>query len=248
MIKTILIFALISLASAQDFVQSMLRQVNVARRQGGLAPVCISPRLMTIAQRYASLQARTRRGGHYADGSRPEWRIPYPVMAENLFEGFGGAGSGHARVAMGELMQDAPHRSNIMDPRFTHIGVGRASVYRAGQTYYYWVQIFVQSAEPCRWWRFPPTLPNVIAPPEQRTVIRKWVDEPYPGAGGVERLEEIRKTFPNSVPPIDESGSWDHLDNQDYPLNDPTHPINDPYHPVNSPLHPLNDPAHPYWA
>lgn len=247
MIRKLILLILLSLVSAQHFLRSMVGEINSARRRVSVRPVCISPRLTTIAQRYADLQASRRRGGHYVDGRSPESRIPYYSMAENLFEGFGGAGSGSARMAMGELMQDVPHRHNILDPDFTHVGVGRAVVDRAGQSYYYWVQIFARTGEPCRFWRFQPTLPGAIIPPEERMVIRKRVREPYPGAGGVEEVEEVRKTYLDSVPPIDESSSWDHLGNRNHPFNDPAHPINDPFHPANNPFHPLNAPVHPYW-
>lgn len=221
--------ALLGLSSAQVFVSQMLEAVNRARSAARVPPVCISPRLTFIAQRYASLQAHRGLGGHYVDGLTPTIRAGrYALSAENLFEGYEAAGSGNAQFATNELLRDAPHRHNILRPEFTHVGIGRRRSFRHGQPYYYWVQIFARSRAPCPWrWPGPlrprrPTFPEMIVPPERRVTVKRTMQEPYPGAG-VQAVEEVKRTVVDPTLPIDERGSESRPNYGYHPLIDDDH-------------------------
>lgn len=198
MIK-LLLLCLVGFATAQSYVRNMLYEINRAREYVGLPALCLSISLTRQAQDYANLQASRRQGGHYVDGYDPEERaLGYRIMAENLFEGFGAAGCGSSRFAIGELMRDAPHRDNILAPEFTHVGIGRGTSFRQGRPYYYWVQIFVRSSKPCGW------APRLLLPRVPRILPRilprlSRVNLPPPR---IPRLPNLLPLAPRSLPPV----------------------------------------------
>ena len=218
---------LLGLSSAQSFARLMLDEINRARGQYGVPPLCILPRLNSIAQSYTNLQALKGLGGHYVDGLTPEIRAGrYAISAENLFEGYAAAGCGSPRFAIRELLRDALHRDNILSPEFTHVGIGRRMTYRRGQPYFYWAQIFVRSRQPCPSRRRLYTFPEMIMPPNKQVTVKRTVQEPYPGAG-VRQVEEVRKTIVDPAPRIDDRG---------FPL-----PLDDYYDPGSPSVYSYND-------
>lgn len=210
--RLITFFGCFAVVSAQSFVTDMLSQINKERTAEGVASVCLSPQLTKTAQTYADLQASLKQGGHYAGGQTPQDRVGnLTSVAENLFEGYQAAGSSSAVVANTELMRDAPDRANIINSDYTHVGIGRAYTEQQGQQYYYWVQFFAKMDDLCSpsnplGAKTAKSLPEQLAPTEKSVVIRQTINETVPGGGGMERVEQVEKTYLDTVPRIDESG------------------------------------------
>lgn len=64
------------------------------------------------------------------------FRVPWRAWGENI-----AAGQTTPQAVMTAWMNSAGHRRNILDPNFTHLGVGYAS---GGRYRHYWTQIFVR--------------------------------------------------------------------------------------------------------
>ncbi|PJF17624.1 hypothetical protein PSACC_02560 [Paramicrosporidium saccamoebae] len=213
------LFGLIALAEAQDYVSDMLQAVNQLRLQRreanpSLQPVCISERLTSLTRQYAELQASRQQGGHYVDGQFPKIRYSVEV-AENLFEGYAEAGADRAQSVLTTMIRTPGQLQNLMDPGSTHIGVGRATSERDGTTYYYWVVVLAQTRERCG--RAGESLAEMIAPPESRRELQHSFWEPVAGGGGIERVEEVQRTYLDTMPRVDESGA----NHQNLPQGDP---------------------------
>lgn len=132
-------------ATTESFVSEMLQEINRERQRDGQTKVCLDPDLMNIAQDYADRQALYQKGDHMAGGQHPSQRAAnYGEAAENLYSGYNRDGASRAEIANGALMADPPHRANIINGRYTHVGVGRASIIKDGDTFYYWVQFFAR--------------------------------------------------------------------------------------------------------
>lgn len=121
----------------------LLREVNVARHKAGLPPVRPDVRLDCAAQEHAENMAIYSYYAHKAMGGpdlgerarRSGYR--WAALAENIME----------RVTTVEAAMDAwlgskPHRRNILNPRYTEMGIGIA-LKREGKGYrVVWVQDF----------------------------------------------------------------------------------------------------------
>ena len=107
--------------------QQILEAVNAARREHRLRPLTLDPRLNAAAQKHAEdLRDRLFYGHQAPEGTMPRERVQaagYPVQAvgENIAEG---------QFTVAEVMdgwlKSPGHRRNILEPRFTHLGVGLA--------------------------------------------------------------------------------------------------------------------------
>lgn len=97
--------------------------VNAARRQAGVGAVRVDVRLVAPARAWSA--ALARRGGLMHDEALAS-RLPAGVLAhaENLAYT---ARSGDVADALHDLlMGSAPHRRNLLDPRYTEVGIGVA--------------------------------------------------------------------------------------------------------------------------
>lgn len=209
----IILFLLIKAITGRSFDRDLIKEINQSRQEVGLKPICLSPKLTIIAQRYADVQASLGKGGHYADGKSPDIRaIRFRPIAENLFEGFSLMGGGKAAIVHQAIMNHPQQRDNIYSNRFSHVGIGRAETERSGQRYYYWVQLFARTSELCSW-RNPlgslagQSLAEAIAPPEQVIQIKHSFNEPEPGAGGLESVQTVHKTYLDTIPRIEEDST-----------------------------------------
>jgi uncharacterized protein YkwD len=129
-------------AAALDWRIDMLAAVNALRRDAGLAPVELCSNLTSAAQDYATAMATQDHYGHQGlDGSQPWDRMSshgyvWRGAGENNAGGFGSVSE-----VMAGWRASPGHYANIVNPSFTHLGVGRAanpsSTYRS-----YWVQDF----------------------------------------------------------------------------------------------------------
>ncbi len=126
---------------AEALVQSLVDAVNLERESVGLAPLTTSPALSSDAEAYAdrliardffahtdplsgaTLAARAKKSGYL-----------FFKVGENL-----AAGQQDVESVMADWMDSATHRSNILDPDFTEIGIAVRDGGRFGR---YWVQEF----------------------------------------------------------------------------------------------------------
>jgi uncharacterized protein YkwD len=115
---------------------------NAERRQAGLTPFAISPRLMSAAQLQADQMASLGQMGHVLPGARypePQDRLAavgyqWQAYAENV-----AYGQGSPAAAVSAWMGSAGHRGNILNPGLTELGAA-VSTGSDGRPYY--VQVF----------------------------------------------------------------------------------------------------------
>lgn len=128
-------------SQAESWKDEIIRLVNQARAAEGLQPVVYNPVLEQQATHYACEMVQFDFFAHVSpiDGSTLGQRATafgydYLVVGENL-----AAGQTTPQQAFTDWMNSSSHRRNILDPRFTELGVG----VRTGGTYgFYWVQEF----------------------------------------------------------------------------------------------------------
>jgi hypothetical protein len=121
----------------------VLALVNQERSRAGLAPVSMDAQLNSCAQSFAEYMGSA---GFYAHNG-PDGSTPLSRMNAAGFPGTGAWGENIAAAyaTAAEVMQawmNSPgHRSNILNPSFTHIGIGAAQV-AGSQWKNYWTQSF----------------------------------------------------------------------------------------------------------
>ncbi len=116
--------------------QKMLDMVNQERAKAGVAPLKIDMRMVQTARakskdmidnNYFSHTSPTL--GGFASQIRTATGGDYSAVAENL------SGGKTVEAAMKAFMNSAGHRKNILNPKFTHIGIGIVSGGPYGQMY-----------------------------------------------------------------------------------------------------------------
>lgn len=128
-----LAIAAVSLAACMNSQQQVAFDlVNGARSDAGLPALTLDPIAQAKAQGWAEHLAASGSLGHsdLTDGMDGGWRR----LAENV-----GYGSSIDEIQQ-RFMQSSAHRQNVLDGRFTHLGVGVAR--GGGHTYV--VLVFVQ--------------------------------------------------------------------------------------------------------
>ena len=120
--------------------QKAVMLLNEDRREAGLAPLKVNVRLSKLAADYALDMSRRRFFDHVdPDGKDPFDRmaaigIDYPNEGENI------ALCPDVEIAHRRLMDSPLHRENILNPKFTEIGIGVRPDVRGGV---YLVQEFI---------------------------------------------------------------------------------------------------------
>lgn len=104
--------------------QQMLTLVNQARSQNNAGPLTVDPQLTNMAR----LKSQDMINNNYFSHNSPTYGSPFDMMksfgisyvkaGENL------AGNRDVQAAHNALMNSPGHRKNILDPDFTHIGIG----------------------------------------------------------------------------------------------------------------------------
>lgn len=118
---------------------SIIEAINRDRKQAGLAPLQKHEDLTRLAREYSEHMARTGYFGHDSPtlGTFAERmiRAGYAQMAsgENL------ALNSDVKAIHAQLMDSPGHRRNILEPRYTHVGIG---LFKWGG-YYYATEIFI---------------------------------------------------------------------------------------------------------
>lgn len=121
--------------------QIILDMVNQERISAGLNPVHVDMRLVTVGRK----KAQDMVDDHYFDHTSPIYGSPWVMMtAEGIKYKYAGENIAGHRTAVGAMtnwMASIGHRANILNPSFTHIGIGVAY---QGSPYNIYVQEFAQ--------------------------------------------------------------------------------------------------------
>ncbi|MEU9121023.1 sigma-70 family RNA polymerase sigma factor [Streptomyces sp. NPDC048506] len=108
-----------------DLEEQATALINAHRAKAGCGPLRIDPRLHAAAQRHSADMAARGYYDHISpDGVGPDGRITaagyrWSSWGENLDRG-----PGSAAVAVRDWMGDAMHRDNMLDCKFTAVGIG----------------------------------------------------------------------------------------------------------------------------
>lgn len=104
--------------------QSMVDMINQERAAAGLQPLQVDLRLASVAR----AKANDMKTNNYFGHTSPTFGTPWAMMAQvglNVqWAGENIAGNKSVAGAMAALMSDSGHRANILDPKFTHVGIG----------------------------------------------------------------------------------------------------------------------------
>lgn len=124
----------------ESFKQEVLNLVNIEREKEGLCLLTMDSTLSNVAQ----LKSQDMIDNNYFEHNSPVYGTPFEMMksfgvkyriaGENIAMGH----STPKEVVRG-WMNSEGHRKNIMNPRFTHLGMGVA---RAESGRIYWTQMF----------------------------------------------------------------------------------------------------------
>ena len=119
------------LAKVEDLVFEM---TNQARRAKGLAPLCKDDELRNVARAYSNdmlvrrfFDHTTPDGVSFDERISDRYRHRARIIGENIWSASGySLGTIHqvAQDIVDDWMSSPGHRENILDPRFTHLGVG----------------------------------------------------------------------------------------------------------------------------
>lgn len=131
------------LTDLQAVRQEMLDRINTLRRATGLRPLQLDPRLSTAAQAHAAdMLTRTYYNHVTPEGTTARRRVlaagfGADIVAENI-----AAGQTSVEGALGAWLHSTDHRRNLLDARFTHIGIGMALGSYEHRYKILWVQNF----------------------------------------------------------------------------------------------------------
>lgn len=115
------------LATLPAEAQSIVLAINRIRSERGLAPLAVHPLLNQAAQAHVDDMVARRRYGHRgSDGSTVVQRIQRTGYGLVGRPGENWVAVRDAERAIRWWMNDAPHRANILNPRWREIGVGVA--------------------------------------------------------------------------------------------------------------------------
>jgi len=127
--------------AALDLEQQVVQLINIERKKAGLQPLTSNWELARVA-RYKSADMRDR---NYFAHQSPTYGSPFDmIQAFGLSYRYAGeniaAGQSTSKEVVTAWMNSSGHRSNILNPNFTKIGVGLA---KGGAYSYYWTQMFM---------------------------------------------------------------------------------------------------------
>jgi uncharacterized YkwD family protein len=133
------------IANLNPFVKEVVSLVNKERAKKKLPPL----KLALDVTRVAQLKAEDMQKNDYYDHVSPvygdvdnmlsKFNIKFKYVGENI-----AGGEMTPEEVMTDWMNSPGHRANILDPVYTEIGVGTASIGSVkGKPIYYWVQMFI---------------------------------------------------------------------------------------------------------
>ncbi|KJR45030.1 Transporter [Desulfosporosinus sp. I2] len=119
----------------------MVDMINQERLAAGLNPVKADLRLTAVGR----AKANDMKVNNYFDHTSPTYGSPWAMMKQVgitvRWAGENISGNKSVSNSMAALMQSPAHKANILDPRFTDVGVGIAYGSAYGNLY---VQEFLQ--------------------------------------------------------------------------------------------------------
>ena len=130
---------IISENEQQAVEEQVVSLVNKERAKAGLAPLTIDWELARVAK-YKSQDMHDKK---YFSHTSPTYGSPFDMM-KNFGISYKSAGENIAKgqrtatQVMEAWMNSSGHRANIMDAKYTHIGVGFV------EDGYYWTQMFIK--------------------------------------------------------------------------------------------------------
>lgn len=128
--------------------EEVARRIDAAREREKLPPLLTDPVMSGLARDFSRLMAQEGFFSHTApSGETFEQRIRaagvrYSQIAENLFMSVGAVDP--AERAVKSWLESTGHRGNLLQPRFTHTGIG---AWRNGERVYV-TQQFIRPLEP----------------------------------------------------------------------------------------------------
>jgi uncharacterized protein YkwD len=124
--------------------RELLERTNEERKKEGLSPVRPNPVLVKVARAHAANMARQQKPEHVLDSKTPYQRIKeagyrYWVAGENV-----AAGETDIADTFQGWMASPGHRDNILDRKYTEIGLGLG---RDDKGWTYYAQLFATPAK-----------------------------------------------------------------------------------------------------
>lgn len=108
-----------------DEEQTMIGLINQEREQEGLKPLKVDARLTKIAREHSQEMIDRNFFSHYSprigslfDRLKAAGIKNWQAAGENL------AGATTVEIAFSALMQSPEHKENLLNPRYTHMGIG----------------------------------------------------------------------------------------------------------------------------
>lgn len=119
-----------------DFAEEVIKLINEERKKNGVTPLKIDRTLMNNA--YTRSTELETNFSHKRPNGEPGYTfvldLDYSIVGENI-----AAGQNTPQEVVEAWMNSSGHRSNILNPEFTHTGVG---CYIASDGWVYWTQLF----------------------------------------------------------------------------------------------------------
>src|SRR5262245_13568473 len=133
-------------ASLGDDEKSLLSLLNKTRQKEKKTALALNKVLCAVARKHSENMAKQEKMSHVLDGKGVAQRVTaadydYRVVAENLATAQGNAGDPAPDPAdiHKHWMDSKNHRDNILNGRFTEVGLGRA-ISKKGN--YFYTQVF----------------------------------------------------------------------------------------------------------
>lgn len=123
------------------FEREVLERTNEERAKHGLDPLAFDQE----TQKVARLKSEDMRDHHYFSHTSPTYGSPFEMMSQfGINYSFAGENIAAGQTTPSEVveawMNSEGHRQNILNPNYTHLGVGYAE---GGSMRHYWTQMFV---------------------------------------------------------------------------------------------------------
>jgi uncharacterized protein YkwD len=132
------------------------RLINEQRTQNGVAELEVDPGVTNAATKHSKNMASTGTFSHVIDGKNAGDRlqdenVSFTAWGENIYRSSCQMNAkpaydvdGFAQKAVSGWMNSSGHRKNILNPKFTHTGIGIAAIARDNKGYLYATQIFIK--------------------------------------------------------------------------------------------------------
>ena len=142
MLIFLFIFSITSFSSDKSEKKDIIKMVNKVRIEKNLPALKENKKLNILADKKAKIMAKENNLSHTAGGYNSfsdlikEANIEYLAVGENIARNWKTPDD-----VMKAWLNSSGHRANILNKKFTHIGVGKA-INSKGDVY--WVQLFIK--------------------------------------------------------------------------------------------------------